>query len=69
MKEGITKIHGKVNTILNEEYEKSKENIVRRRDWLGAYWSGFKSPEQISRIRNTGYDGYCMISVLSAFDL
>ncbi|XP_068637184.1 uncharacterized protein [Aristolochia californica] len=53
-KEDIEKINNKVNTILNEEYEKSKDYVPRKRDWLSAYWSGFKSPEQLSRVRNTG---------------
>lgn len=54
-KEDIEKIHDKVNTILNEEFANSKDYVPRRRDWLSAYWAGFKSPEQLSRIRNTGY--------------
>ncbi|KAJ8636897.1 hypothetical protein MRB53_011164 [Persea americana] len=53
-KEDIEKINEKVNTILNEEFVSSKDYVTRRRDWLSAYWSGFKSPEQLSRIRNTG---------------
>ncbi|KAM1263351.1 hypothetical protein ACFXTH_028365 [Malus domestica] len=28
--------------------------FLKKRDWLASHWSGFKSPEQISRIRNTG---------------
>lgn len=53
-KEGIEAIHNKVNSILNEEFINSKDYVTNRRDWLSAYWTGFKSPEQISRIRNTG---------------
>ena len=53
-KEDIDKIHKKVSTILNEEIKRSKDDIPNKRDWLSAYWTGFKSPEQISRIRNTG---------------
>ncbi|CAA6654909.1 unnamed protein product [Spirodela intermedia] len=53
-KEDIDGIHNKVSSILNEEFNNSKDNIPNRRDWLSAYWAGFKSPEQISRIRNTG---------------
>lgn len=54
-KEDIEKINKKVSSILNEEFLASKDYVPKRRDWLSAYWSGFKSPEQISRIRNTGY--------------
>ncbi|CAL5404550.1 unnamed protein product [Camellia sinensis] len=53
-KEDIDKIHKKVNSILNEEFLASKDYVPKRRDWLSAYWLGFKSPEQISRVRNTG---------------
>lgn len=60
-KEGIEAIHNKVNSILNEEFINSKDYVTNRRDWLSAYWTGFKSPEQISRIRNTGYE--CMMKI------
>uniref|UniRef100_A0A7N0SV57 2-oxoglutarate dehydrogenase, mitochondrial n=2 Tax=Kalanchoe fedtschenkoi TaxID=63787 RepID=A0A7N0SV57_KALFE len=53
-KETIDKINNKVLSILNEEFIASKEYVPRKRDWLAAYWAGFKSPEQLSRIRNTG---------------
>jgi len=55
IKEDIEKIHKKVTSILNDEFLASKDYLPDRRDWLSAYWSGFKSPEQLSRIRNTGY--------------
>ncbi|ONI24223.1 hypothetical protein PRUPE_2G230400 [Prunus persica] len=53
-KEDIERIQNKVNSILNEEFLASKDYVPQRRDWLSSHWSGFKSPEQISRIRNTG---------------
>ncbi|KAK1404011.1 hypothetical protein POM88_003616 [Heracleum sosnowskyi] len=64
-KEDIERIQNKVNNILNEEFIASKDYVPKRRDWLSAYvpkrrdwlsayWTGFKSPEQVSRIRNTG---------------
>lgn len=61
-KEDIDSMHNKCLSILNEEFLNSKDYVPKRRDWLSAYWSGFKSPEQISRVRNTGYG-----SVLSIF--
>lgn len=54
-KEDVDQIQKKVMTILNEEFDASKDYVPQRRDWLSAYWLGFKSPEQLSRIRNTGY--------------
>ncbi|CAM8909347.1 unnamed protein product [Rhodiola kirilowii] len=53
-KDNIDMIKGKVNTILNEEFLASKDYIPQKRDWLSAFWTGFKSPEQLSRLRNTG---------------
>lgn len=47
-------MNSKVLSILNEEFLASKDHVTQRRDWLSAYWAGFKSPEQLSRIRNTG---------------
>ncbi|KAJ7956097.1 putative 2-oxoglutarate dehydrogenase [Quillaja saponaria] len=52
--EDVDKIPKKVMSILNEEFLASKDYVPKRRDWLSAYWTGFKSPEQLSRIRNTG---------------
>ncbi|RWW18242.1 hypothetical protein GW17_00017783 [Ensete ventricosum] len=53
-KEDVDRMRNKVSTILEEEFINSKDYVPRKRDWLSAYWAGFKSPEQISRIRNTG---------------
>ncbi|KAJ1394511.1 thiamine diphosphate-binding fold [Sesbania bispinosa] len=52
--EDIDKIQKKVTSILNNEILPSKDYVPQRRDWLSTYWSGFKSPEQLSRIWNTG---------------
>ncbi|KAL6562752.1 hypothetical protein OROGR_003759 [Orobanche gracilis] len=53
-KEAIDKLNTKVLSILNEEFLASKDYLPQRRDWLSAYWAGYKSPEQLSRIRQTG---------------
>ncbi|XP_059310343.1 uncharacterized protein LOC132061579 [Lycium ferocissimum] len=50
----VEKIQDKINTILNEEFVASKDYVPQKRDWLSAFWSGFKSPAQLSRVRNTG---------------
>ncbi|KAE8653690.1 WUSCHEL-related homeobox 13-like [Hibiscus syriacus] len=55
--EDISHISQKVGSILNEEFLASKDYVPKRRDWLSAYWTGFKSPEQLSRVRNTGLSG------------
>lgn len=50
----IKKTEERVFQILQEEFESSKDYVPQTRDWLAAYWAGFKGPEQLSRIRNTG---------------
>lgn len=62
-KEDVEKIHNKINSILNEEFISSKDYVPQKRDWLSAFWSGFKSPEQLSRIRNTGVKPEILTSV------
>ena len=52
--EDVQKIHDKVNIFLDEEFEKSKDFALSKRDWLSASWTGFKPPEQISRVFDTG---------------
>lgn len=56
--EDIDRIQNKVDTILNQELLASKDYLPKRRDWLSSHWTGFKSPEQLSRVRNTGYVSY-----------
>lgn len=53
-KEEIDRMQKKVDVILNEEFLNSKSYVQNKRDWLSAYWQGFKSPEQLSVIQNTG---------------
>ncbi|XP_071724155.1 uncharacterized protein [Rutidosis leptorrhynchoides] len=53
-KEVIERMQNKVLSILNEEFLASKDYVTQKRDWLSNYWAGFKSPEQLSRIHNTG---------------
>ena len=43
-----------VTHILQREFEGSKEYVPNAKDWLSSYWSGFMSPNQKARIRNTG---------------
>ena len=54
-KESVDKMHDKVMSILNEEFNNCKDYVPKSRDWLAAFWAGFKGPEQLSRVRNTGY--------------
>ncbi|KAI8539943.1 hypothetical protein RHMOL_Rhmol09G0222300 [Rhododendron molle] len=46
-KEDIDKLHDKVNRILNEEYMASKDYVPKRRDWLSAFWAGYKVKPEI----------------------
>ncbi|GLT89001.1 hypothetical protein SLE2022_070050 [Rubroshorea leprosula] len=53
-REDIDRMQKKVDAILSEEFLNSKSYVQNKRDWLSAYWQGFKSPEQLSAIQNTG---------------
>lgn len=53
--EDTKRISDKVNKIMHEEFEKSKDYVPRKRDWLSSSWAGFKPPEQISLVQDTGY--------------
>lgn len=52
--EEVKAVHDKVTRILNEEFDNAKNYVPKARDWLSSHWAGFKSPDQLSRIRNTG---------------
>ncbi|CAL1374464.1 unnamed protein product [Linum trigynum] len=61
--EEIDRKHNKVESILNEEYANSKDYVLKRTDWLSSHWAGFKSPQQLSRIRNTGVNPEVLMNV------
>ena len=35
-------------------FEDSKDYVPRPRDWLASHWQGFKGPDQLSKIKQTG---------------
>lgn len=39
---------------MSQEFEAARDYKPEARDWLSSYWSGYNSPSQMSRIRNTG---------------
>jgi hypothetical protein len=39
---------------MSQEFEAARDYKPEARDWLSSYWSGYNSPSQLSRIRNTG---------------
>lgn len=53
-KADIKQINDNVVAALNHEFQHAKEYKPAARDWLSSYWKGFMSPNQSSRIRNTG---------------
>jgi 2-oxoglutarate dehydrogenase complex dehydrogenase (E1) component-like enzyme len=50
----VREVHNRIQGILQEEFELAKDHRVREQEWLSSVWSGFNSPAQRSRIRNTG---------------
>ncbi|CAM9433924.1 unnamed protein product [Phaeothamnion confervicola] len=54
--EEIKEIKDAVLASYEKDFELAKTWEVSRDDWLASKWSGFKSPRQLSRIRQTGVD-------------
>lgn len=50
----IRAVTDKVQQLLHDAFEGAKSYKPKTSDWLSSYWSGFMSPSQLSRIRNTG---------------
>jgi 2-oxoglutarate dehydrogenase complex dehydrogenase (E1) component-like enzyme len=55
----VREVHNRIQGILQEEFELAKEHRVSEQEWLSSVWSGFNSPAQRSRIRNTGSSLQC----------
>lgn len=53
-KEKVFEMKDKVSTIMQNEFKEARYYQPAARDWLASHWRGFMSPEQLSRIRNTG---------------
>ena len=51
----IDEIKALVGTTLQSEFDASKDWVTPKMDWLSSRWSGFLSPRQHGRIRETGY--------------
>eukprot|EP00597_Dinobryon_sp_UTEXLB2267_P014385 CAMPEP_0170123796 /NCGR_PEP_ID=MMETSP0020_2-20130122/17744_1 /TAXON_ID=98059 /ORGANISM="Dinobryon sp., Strain UTEXLB2267" /LENGTH=1014 /DNA_ID=CAMNT_0010355505 /DNA_START=72 /DNA_END=3116 /DNA_ORIENTATION=+ len=52
--EALEDIRGMVNRTLEAEFQAAKTWETPKHDWLSSKWSGFLSPRQLSRIRETG---------------
>lgn len=52
----VENVHKMVNTTLENDFVAAKTWTTPPGDWLSSKWSGFMSPRQLSRIRETGYD-------------
>lgn len=53
-KEEVDEIRAKIQKILSDDYEQAATYKPKFQDWLSSHWKGFMSPNQLSRIRNTG---------------
>lgn len=51
----IDEIKASVGATLQSEFDASKDWVTPKMDWLSSRWSGFLSPRQHGRIRETGY--------------
>ncbi len=52
--EEIKGVHDNITKVLNDNFDGVTTNPPPKRDWLDSHWKGFKGPDQMSRIRNTG---------------
>lgn len=51
----IDEVKAMVGATLQSEFDASKDWVTPKMDWLSSRWSGFLSPRQHGRIRETGY--------------
>ena len=51
----IDEITASVGATLQSEFDASKDWVTPKMDWLSSRWTGFLSPRQHGRIRETGY--------------
>lgn len=51
----IDEIRASVGATLQSEFDASKDWVTPKMDWLSSRWTGFLSPRQHGRIRETGY--------------
>lgn len=52
--EEVDKMKEFTRGILNQEFDSAEDYVPGTKEWLSSHWEGFKSPAQLSRIRNTG---------------
>jgi len=52
--EEIDNLHKTIDDTLKAAFEEAKDVSAQKRDWLTSYWAGFKSPDQLSKVRSTG---------------
>eukprot|EP00959_Pyramimonas_sp_CCMP1952_P365095 7645126-Pyramimonas_sp.AAC.1 len=52
--EEVDALHLQIENTLKQAFEDAKNASAQKRDWLTSYWSGFKSPDQLSKVRSTG---------------
>jgi 2-oxoglutarate dehydrogenase E1 component len=55
-KEEFATVRKMVNDTLEADFATSKSWETPKNDWLSSKWSGFLSPRQLSRIRETGFE-------------
>jgi 2-oxoglutarate dehydrogenase E1 component len=55
----VKEVHNRIQSIMQDEFDKAKEYKHADSDWLSSVWTGFMSPAQLARVRNTGSRGTC----------
>ncbi|XRB17367.1 2-oxoglutarate dehydrogenase E1 component [Pseudoscourfieldia marina] len=50
----VEEMKARIFRLLDAELQASKTHVSVAREWLASLWEGFKSPDSLSKIRNTG---------------
>ena len=59
----MEEIRAKVARELEKAFQEGKTYVLEKRDWLASFWSGFKSPDQMSRVKTTGVEADTLLRV------
>lgn len=65
-KAAVDELNQKIRQELQDGYDKRSEYVSRKADWLESRWTGFKSYEQLAKIKETGLSPQLFDEVVQA---
>ncbi len=66
-REKVTAMQEQMTDILNKAFEAAKSYQPKEGDWLCSNWQGFKGPQQLARIKDTGVPQVCERTLETVF--